>query len=478
MTDILLIQVNYKNTTQFKRFVLDPPIPHIGLSYLASSLKKHNFNVKIIEGNLFDLSENDVLNLILSEHPRVIGITVTTPLLHYVYLLIKKIRLAQCNIKTLKDTTIVLGGPHITFLPESITDIGGDFGCIGESEENLPLLCNYLIRRKGSLSEINGIAYRDNGTLRKNEPKEIKDLDSLPFPDYDSFLLPNNEKPNLKEFPIMASRGCTFKCIYCYKSAKFNVREVAYVVDEMQSLIHKHKPKLIHFCDDTFTANKREVSKLTGVFLKRGIKTNWYCSTRADCVDRELLVNMHSAGCQIVCFGIESGSERIRSIINKAIPNETYIRVFRDCKEIGMRTLAFFMLGFPTETREDIYKTVQFTKKLNPNHICISLTTIMPGSYLHTESINKGLLNKDYWKRFMTGEEKVLPIFVPVGISLKEMKKMQIRFFLRFYFNPWHIIQEFKQIDNIKVFLKRFSKSLDLLRRIITISLSEEVSHK
>jgi radical SAM superfamily enzyme YgiQ (UPF0313 family) len=470
MTEILLIQSNYKNITQFKKFILDPPTPHIGLSYLTSSLKKHNFNVKIIEGNLFDLSEDDILNLIISESPKVIGITVTTPLLPHVYSLIKKIRLAQSNIKVLKDTTIVLGGPHITFLPESILDIDGDIGCIGESEENFPMLCDYLIYKKGSLAEINGIVYRNNGTINKNEPSEIKDLDSLPFPDYDSFLVPYKAKKRikLKEFPIMLSRGCVFKCVYCYKSSKRNIRKARYVAEEIEFLAYKYKPKLINFFDDAFTINKKEVFELAKILIERKIKTDWYCSTRADCIDKELLTYMHLAGCQAVFFGVESGSERIRATINKPISDDNYIKVFNDCRKIGIRTLAFFMLGLPTETREDIDKTMQFAKRLNPNHICVSLTTIMPGSYLHNESINKGLLDRDYWKRFMTGEEKMLPIYIPSGMSLREIQAIQIKIFLTFYFfNPKHLVKEIFNFKGFSFLIWRLSNALLLLRQII-----------
>ncbi|MEM1674771.1 MAG: cobalamin-dependent protein [Candidatus Bathyarchaeia archaeon] len=194
--------------------------PPLGLAYLASVLEKNGCEVKIIDALALGLSLSQVRGALNMDQPDIIGITASTPMIYDAY------NVARVAKEVCPNSTVVLGGPHPTFLPmETLKECpSADIVCIGEGEETMVELTE-AIRRKADLSRVRGIAFRtSDGKIVKTEPRPlIKDLDSLPFPAW--HLLPMDKYTVLGKKTVichvMSSRGCPFHCIFCSSSRIF-----------------------------------------------------------------------------------------------------------------------------------------------------------------------------------------------------------------------------------------------------------------
>ncbi|GEM_PF-1598839 len=452
MTDIILLTIDYRHIDYYRRAYTNPfrfpPIqavyPHIGLAYLAAALKEKGFRVNIVDGYLFHLTQEEILRVIIENNPKVIGMTVSSALLPENYALIKKLRLAQRRDGVLKGLKIILGGQHVSALPEAVYDLEADFGCLGEAEECLPVLCDYIINHKGNLNEIKGIIYKENGQVKAGEIQIIKDLDSLPSPAYDLFLTPKGLQQNMDfpMIPMLQTRGCVNRCAFCPNKKPIRFRSIPKMIDEMQFFIEKYHCKAVTFIDETFTFDKKIVREMIAQMNQRKIKIDWYCTTCAHFVDEALLKEMYSGGCNMIRVGVETGSERVRYSVNKRISNDRYMEVFGICRKLGIKTTAYFMVGLPSETKEDVRETISFIDKLKPDYLLFQLTAIFPNAQMYEEYIKSGKLNNDMWAKCNNGDTNLI-FNVPEGLTLDQIQKVRIKAYLKFYFSPRFIMRCF-----------------------------------
>ncbi|MFH1825336.1 MAG: radical SAM protein [Candidatus Firestonebacteria bacterium] len=463
MPEILLIDPPYSFTeivklkSKKKQGGFYVRYPHLGLGYLASFLKKENFSVEILDASVEMLNVENIIDIIKDKKPFIVGITVTTPLIRTVYSIIKRIK--SENIKC----EIVLGGAHISIDPEIIEDMDVQYGFIGEAEYGFLKLCKRLVRDQGEFDEIDGLVYNNNGIIKINKKKVPDDLDALPFPARD--LIDNDKyfSPVIsgRITSMITARGCPFNCAYCSRPAvgkEYRVRSLENIIKEVKEVINKYEVKYINFEDDTFTLNKDRTRQFCEKVIDEKIKVSWGCQTRADLVDAELLKVMKDSGCIKVSFGVETGSERIRYLINKKVKNEDYIKAFKWCHELGMETNAFVMFGHPTETIKEMEESIKFTCKLSPNYAAFYITTILPGSILCDEAIKEGIIKHPLvWRRYMRGEE-YLPSYIPSGLNKKDLDEMSKRAFRKFYLRFKYILSRVRIIRNFND-LKRNIKS-------------------
>ena len=288
----------------FPRFL--QPNPPLGLGYLAAVLEKNGYKVYIIDCGLLNINYEKVIDYLIKIKPILIGITSLT--VHYNQM--KKLSNLIKENSELKDIPLVLGGVHVTFLPEtSIKECNADFCIIGEGEITLLELVN-AIKNKTPLNEIKGLAFKQNDDIIINEPRDlIENLDELPFPAW--HLIPPNlypQDPHGHEYirapyaPIMTTRGCPFKCSYCastnFWKNKFRRRSPKNVVDEIEFLMKNFGIREIHIWDDNFTLIKNHVIGICNEIIKRGLDLKLKCpnGVRVDSLDEKLLAKMKKAG--------------------------------------------------------------------------------------------------------------------------------------------------------------------------------------
>jgi radical SAM superfamily enzyme YgiQ (UPF0313 family) len=369
---------------------------------MGSYLKKNGHEVKVLEGDQFkkdgklDFSNQESLydhylnNLksysdtfweilrreILNFKPDFIGITVWTTTIA------SAISTAQYCKKISPQTVIIAGGPHITLLPNDFKNINCfDIGVIGEGEQTILEIVD-----EKSLSSIDGIIYRENGGFRQNNTRKfIKNLDDFGMPDR-SVLIDGVQYDSEDLGLVMTSRGCPFKCSYCATKIwknRVRYRRIDRVIEEINTVKKKYGTIYFTLKDDSFTIDRNRVLEFCRKLKKEKIDIYWECNANLSTLDREMLIEMRSAGCLAVKIGIESGSDRIHKIINKKLNNKMILSKLKIFEGIDIHLTCYFMMGIPGETKEDITKTLNFAKKTRPDFISMSVYEIFPGTHLH-----------------------------------------------------------------------------------------------
>lgn len=370
--------------------------PPLGLSYLASYLEANGFSVKII-----DTTFEKVEDAINSErgNKNIYGIYTATPT-HAMGILIAK------KIKELdRDSVVVFGGPHPTVLPEETINDGADFVVVGEGEETfLNLIKTILVG--GPLNVVDGIVFKENGVIKKTSNRPfIKNLDVLPFPDQTKFPIEKYFKlKGYREISMIASRGCPMNCSFCQPTlrkifgASVRYRSPKNIVDEIEYLVNNFNADMIVFSDDTFCSNEQNVRDVCGLIIERKINVLWRCQTRVG-LSRETMEIMKKAGCFLLALGVESGSQKILNSIRKGITVDGVIKTFKLCKEVGILTHAYFMVGHIGETQETIKETKELIAKIKPFSMFASIVTPYPQTDLYYNALENNLLLEKDWSK-------------------------------------------------------------------------------
>lgn len=374
-----------------KEYYTTPPI---GLGYLATTAQNLGHNVRLIDSEANGLSLEQSVDSALSESPDLIGINLITPTINLSKQIVKGIKQKS------PETKIITGGTHATINPEqSLTLIPEtDILVRGEGEITLKELLNNNLNPRG----INGTSYfSGNQIIHNPEREKIEDLDSLPFIDRDFFAKdPYQENGNLKSV-IMGSRGCPYTCTFCSapltSGRKIRTRSVENIVDEMEMLKDKYNINSVHFLDNDFIYNKDRVLHLAEEIQKRDLGIKWRALARTDITakfGKEFLQKINQAGCYQLVFGIESGSQRILDLIKKGTTPEQARQAIQYCKSAGIKTKAYYMFGFPTETLPEMNQTLNLARELNTDTACFVLVKAYPGTEMYN-SLRKKYTDKE-----------------------------------------------------------------------------------
>ena len=313
-------------------------------------------------------------------------------------LIVVKAKSASAN--ALLDTFQGMSYPVIGFgqafnsLPEVFLESHMNLICILNDEPEIPFKD---ILAKGSspetLSEIQGVIIRRKRTVQINDRRDTSlNLDELPFPKYDWF----NSRNYFSFYPVppfirkkmafmMISRGCPYECIFCSPTLRQSYGKrirhhaIGRVLGEMK-LLKRRGFNIVQFRDDLFTLNRAHIAALCHRLIDEQVNLKWIAQTHVNHVDRELLKLMRRAGCVSLGFGIESGSEEILKKIKKTNKLPHAAEVFRTCRDLGIRTVAFFLIGNPGETEKDLERTRRLMIELQPNLIQVAFFVAYPGS--------------------------------------------------------------------------------------------------
>ncbi|MFH1562156.1 MAG: radical SAM protein [Nitrospirota bacterium] len=470
---VLLINPSQKNmiTTCLPKYVEEEAgfYPPLGLALIAGYLQKHtNFKVEIIDALAEKLGIEEIENQVRQKSPDVVGITTTT------FTLIDVLNIANAVKKVNKNIYVVLGGPHLMIYPqETLTQKDVDAVVIGEGEVTFCELVEHLSDGK-PLDEIKGVGFKKeaclvDGKIIINQPREyIQDMDSLPFPARE--LLPLERYYSIhgqkeKMTTIFFSRGCPYNCLFCYHAfgKKFRFRSPANVVDELQEIINLGI-KEIFFFDDLFTAKKDVAMGICEEIIKRKLDIVWEVRARINTVDKELLQKLKQAGCRRISYGVEAGTDRILKVLRKGITIQQVIEVFKLTKTVGLITYADFMIGSPSETRQEILETIRFVQKLKPDFAQFSITTPYPHTDLYQLGLEKKIFEDDFWLKFVQNPTKDFkPQIFNENLSYDELVDLLNYAYKSFYARPGFIIKRLLAIKSIKEFIRYAKAGLRLI---------------
>jgi len=411
--------------------------PPLGLAYLASMIKDEH-DVAIIDSIVENLNFEMARKKIKKFDPDVIGITSTTSMIPDAY------KVANIAKEINENVKIVIGGPHVTFLPEKTMEEckSIDFVVRGEGEITFKELMGALEKEK-DLEGIKGLTFRKDGRIINNLPRElIKNLDELPLPSYELLPMEKYQADGIKFGTVMTSRGCPFNCAFCSSSLQFGKRWRGHsdskVIEELKHLHEEYKVREIEFLDDTFTLNRSRAIKIAKRIREEGLDISWTASSRVDLFTDEVAQAMKKGGCHTVYFGIESGSQKTLDFIGKKITPEQSVAAVKKAKKHKLRALGAFIIGFPEETNDDIKETMKFSKKVGVDYAQFTIATPYPGTRLWKYAISKNLILTFNWRKYTTLD----PVMKLKNFTTQQITKLLQKAYISFYIRPLYLIKD------------------------------------
>jgi radical SAM superfamily enzyme YgiQ (UPF0313 family) len=412
-------------------------LPPLGLAYIASALEEAGHEVDLIDAIALCLSREEVSKRIEQFDPELVGITAMTPTFHGA---LEAARIAKThNRKTL------IGGVHMSiYAEETLSYQEVDFGIVGEGEETIVELCSALNERQ-DYSSIEGLCYkRDDDSIKVGRARIVQDITKLPMPSY--HLLPMEKYSSIIGMKpvstMMGSRGCPYKCGFCFKTPsdkKYRTRSAENIVDEIEYLIKNYKVREVMFYDDIMP--KAYARGLSNEIIKRNIKINWQTPQRVNLVNPELLKLMAKAGCHILRFGVEQGDPDMMRLVEKKTTIDQVRLSFQAANDAGIKTFAYFIIGYTGETERTMQATIDLAKDLNPTYVMFTKAVPLPQTPLMIQSVSKGLVDPEYWRNYTLGiRQAPMPNLVP------NAEKWVAHAYRSFYLRPLVIIQRLLSI--------------------------------
>ena len=360
------------------------------------------------------------------------------------------LRLAREMKQVRPDLRIAFVGPHVQVQPDASLTASPDIDFVVRGEFDQAVV---EFARGKPLERILGISYRKDGRIAHNPPRpqlQTAELDALPFATdvyardltIENYTVPFLLHPFIS---LYSSRGCPALCTFCLwpqtlSGHAWRVRSTDNVVREVRQAIERFpQMKELFWDDDTFNIRKDRVLDLCAKL--KPLQIRWSCTARAHS-DYETLAAMADAGARLFIVGFESGDDQILKNIKKGATVETARRFARDCRRLGIRIHADFIIGLPGETTETIRRTIDFAKELDCETIQVSLAHAYPGTELYRYVQHQGFLTTDAMTD--SGGHQI-PHIAYSELTRAEMMAAVNRFYDSYYFRPrivWRILRE------------------------------------
>lgn len=352
-------------------FVTQP----LGIMYLSSVLRqKGGHDVGLLDMRLRPIPPEQAAEKALAFNPDIVGFSTLTLEYSVVSEVAKAIKARRPEVVT------ILGGPHASTDPDTVLKNPSiDYIALGEAEETFPEFVD-VVMNGGDPRGVKGIGFSQDGEIVKTEPRElIQDLDGLPMPAWDLIEMePYFDLPNFnivvahrRTMPIFTTRGCPYRCTYCHNifGKRARQRSPENVLEEIKFLYDRYGIREFQVIDDVFNINNKRAIAICDLILESGMKLylSFPNAIRGDIVTPELVAKLKATGTYKINYAIETASPRLQQMVKKRVKLEKLKEAIRITNEARIWTHGFFMVGFPTETREEVQMTIDYacTSKLN-----------------------------------------------------------------------------------------------------------------
>ena len=328
----------------------------------------------------------------------------------------------------------VCGGVHPTVSPEEVIK---DFNiiCIGEGEKALLELIEKIENNKYYYNTRN-FWFRHDNNIKKNELNMlIEDFDNIPMLDYDLFDIKKYIKTRCGQLDYVSARGCPFLCKYCINHKLMNlykgcgkyirIKSANKIIEEINLIIQRYPDVTsLKIADELFILDKKRLKELSKRYKKeKGL--SFECDIRADLCDNNMMKQLKKMGCIKLNIAIECGDEEYRNkVLNKNMSNESIINAFKLAKKHNLHTMSFNMVGLPFETEEQILKTIELNKLVQPDSIQVSLFSPFKGTDLYNYCKENNLLKEEIGSSYYFFKEYLKN----PNLSKKKLKNLQRRF--------------------------------------------------
>jgi len=427
----------------FATIALRPPID---LLYIAASLEEQGLECRIRDYPAEDRAWSDFEQDFRQFQPDLLLLSITTPSL--------KDDLKACRIaKELRPQCLTVAkGAHFFYSDRDTLARYPHLDAVirGEYETTAG-----EIARANSFDPVPGITYRGNGVIQRNPDRPLlEDLDRLPYParhllKNELYIRPDTGEP---QTTIITSRGCPYACVFCLSrqvaGSRLRQRSVGNVLGELRQCIEQHGIRDFLFRSDTFTLNKDWVLELCEGIVREGLDIRWSCNSRVDTLDRERLEAMQRAGCWLIAFGVESGSDELLRRMKKGASVEQARQAIRLCREAGVKSSVYLLVGLPWETEESFHRTSDLAVELDPDYLEVFYVYPFQGTELYDIAVKEGLLEEgafpvDSYSR---------PAMPTHDFTVEQLSHLRRKLLRRFYLRPSYIARTLWRSRSPKVF--------------------------
>jgi len=375
-----------------------------GLFYIGALLLSRNIDTEVL--NLSDKNWGECKDIIKEKNPDIVGISCYTFNRHTC------VKLAEIVKDASKKIKVVFGGPHSSIMPTQLFGNSKDIDLIVLNEGEMTFLDIVQRLKDGkSFENLPGIVYRDAGEIINNGIREpLEDLDKLPIPaDY------------FKYKRVITSRGCPGTCKFCDTpylwGPKVRLRSANNVVDELETLSKKYGLSSFIISDDTFTFDKKRTIEICKEIIRRNLKITWDCRSRVNFICEERLRWMKKAGCVVISYGVESGSQKILNNLKKGITVEQIRKAATLTRRFGFNLNYFIIVGSPGETDETIRETMKLIEETKPTSVFTYIMQLTPGTEIYETAKEHNFIRDIDW----INKEDSETIFYTKEKSLKEL---------------------------------------------------------
>lgn len=435
--------------------------PPLGMLYLASVLEKEGICIQVLDAAIEKLSLDETFETIKSISPKIIGLSICTP----DYRIIDKFAFLLKHRFPLM--VIVMGGPHPTLDPEGVISFPHvDYVIRGEGEYSFLELCQKVLNGdKRNLGKILGLSYKENGRVIHNpDQPRIENLDEIPFParhliplmKYRNYGRVYNRKP---VGVMITSRGCPLQCIFCAHEIfgrKYRFMSAPRIVEEIKLLQENYGVREILFREDNFTAHRKRVFEFCDILIREKMDVTWMCLSDANSITEEMAVRMKEAGCWHIGIGVESGNQEIIHVLKKNIQLERVEKVFNFLQKVGIKTLAFFMIGNYADTKETIEDTIRFANRLSTDFSIFTITTPFPKTELFDLAVSHDLITNFDLSQVSNNPlmfRQKQPILRTPTLTSKQLNWYQKKAILKFYLRPKQLLRILTDRNLARAFL-------------------------
>lgn len=320
------------------------------------------------------------------------------------------------------DVPVISGSYHPTTLPEEVINTEGiDMLCRGEGEMALRELAGRMDAGE-DYRETESIWVKENGRIHRNPVRPlVEDIDELPLPDFAVFDFEKLVSTRIKTGVVMLSRGCPYSCTYCSNKkmrdiypnrnrySRFHSPE--YSIDYLGKLLAE-SPHVdyINFRDDILPWKGGWLENFTDLYRKE-IGLPFICNYRANLITPEIARMLRRAGCYQIFFGVESGNDFIRNqVLNRHMSRQQIVEAFEACREAGIKTVAYNMVGLPYEDKSKVLDTIKLNAEIRADHSLCPIYYPYPDTVLFETAVEEGFVPPCYdYREDKYVEQSTLP---------------------------------------------------------------------
>jgi len=422
--------------------------PPLGILSLASMVRKYGYDVKVVDAHAESLTIEQIIAEVDLYQPNVVGITAMTVMISAAASISEAIKKHNHSIIT------ILGGVHVT--AEHTTTLGRypvfDYAVVGEGEVVFMDFLERVVRKQKSPEEVQSLVWRKGEEINVNQRRAFyKSLDEFPPPAFDlvpslfnHYRLSVFGTKKFKSVGLVTSRGCTGKCTFCdlgVVGRGYRANSASYLINLMKDCYEKYGVNDFLFYDDLFVGSRPRLQEVCDMIINEKLPFTWSCCARVDFIHKDMLDLMKRAGCWMIEYGIESGSQRIIDSMRKNITKEKIKDIIDATHDAGIITKGNFIFGNPGEDHWSLMESIDFACSIKLNYAQHTFLQPLPGSELYETAGLYGSFDPS-WDRFNTFSIN----FIPHGFTRDNLVSYSKLFWNRFYLRPHIILQELLKI--------------------------------